>query len=446
MRRTTLPQSLLGVVGLLALASAGCGDWKTFIDEARDNGPSDPGIMTGSGGVSGGAVSCSGGVDANGVMCKRCVDASGAVVYEECSPDGTGSGGTTGTDPTATCTKITQGGPGSCKDYGIWKQYGSDTCAQQMMVLTELAPGPSCGGNSFESMTYVCCTPTPPPTNNVTCYESKDATGRPCKNCVDQYGKVVGGDCAMTAPPAQMCTTIDDGSPTSCKDLATWKAYGSDRCGQKNLTLVDLKVSAECNGGYAYVTYVCCGSGGTPPPDPVVSCGSNIDASGRVCKTCYDQFGMIISNDCPTTGGGEMCIKLVDGGPTSCKDAGTWTKYGTERCAQQNLSLKELVPQTMCAGGNYESVVYVCCGGSTSGGGTTGGSQTCVASANADGAMCETCTDQNGKVVYAKCYGGTTPQNEICDVKTNADGTQCKTCYYSDGSTVSDCPTAPPPK
>jgi hypothetical protein len=391
MRRTTVTQSLFGLVGLLALASVGCGDWKTFIDEARDNGGSPITPGTGTGGVSGGAVSCSGGVDMNGVMCKRCVDANGMVVYEECSSGGTaGSGGTTGTDPRA-CVKIEDGGPGSCKDYGIWKTYGADRCAQQMLVLTDLAPGPSCGGTSFQSMTYLCCPPTPPPADTVMCYESKDATGRPCKSCVDQNGKVVGGDCpVMAPPPAQMCIGITDGGPTSCKDPATWKSYGVDRCAQQNLALTDIKLATTCAGGYSTVTYVCCGAPGgtmpTPPPPPPLKCAESTDASGRICKTCYDQYGMVASSDCMGTG-----------------------STGT-------------------------------------GGATGGGSQTCVGSASADGAMCETCTDQNGKVVSSKCYGGPAPQNEICDVRTNADGSQCKTCYYSDGSTVSDCPTVPPAK
>jgi hypothetical protein len=57
------------------------------------------------------------------------------------------------------------------------------------------------------------------------------------------------------------CVTIDDGSSSSCKDEATWKKYGIDRCLQQNLSLTDLKLAVACTGGYSMVTYVCCGTG-----------------------------------------------------------------------------------------------------------------------------------------------------------------------------------------
>jgi hypothetical protein len=57
-----------------------------------------------------------------------------------------------------------------------------------------------------------------------------------------------------------MCISIEDGGPTSCKDPATWKRYGTDRCSQQNLQLTDVKVVVECTGGYSVVSYVCCGA------------------------------------------------------------------------------------------------------------------------------------------------------------------------------------------
>jgi len=85
----------------------------------------------------------------------------------------------------------------------------------------------------------------------------------------------------------------------------------------------------------------------------------------------------------------------MTGAPPAARTRRPWKKYGADRCAQQNLSLTDVKPQTMCAGG-YASVTYVCCG-------------------------------QGGAVIV------TPPPNEICDAQTNADGSQCKTCYYSDG-------------
>jgi len=264
-----------------------------------------------------------------------------------------------------------------------------------------------------------------------------------------------GGSGPATDPGA--CITLSDGGPTSCKDAATWMKYGAQTCAQQNLTLTDLKPVTTCAGGnYESVTYICCGSvppSDAGPPSPVITCVQTPAAGGGICQTCTDETGKIVKTDCPdgspgsggsggsggSTGtGGGACTSIDDGGPTSCKDSATWKQYGIDRCGQQNLSLIDVKPQTMCAGG-YASVTYVCCG--QGGPVIVNPPTTCETWTNADGATCEACKDANGKQVSAGCEGGTVPPNEICDVQTNADGSQCKTCYYSDGTSISSCPT-----
>ena len=124
------------------------------------------------------------------------------------------------------------------------------------------------------------------------------------------------------------------------------------------------------------------GTGGAPAnagsagaPGAAVSCKAVVNASGATCKECVDANGAIVYEACdpvPAGSGGTggsgpatnpgACLTLSDGGPTSCKDAATWMKYGAQACAQKNLTLTDLKPVTTCAGGNYESVTYVCCG------------------------------------------------------------------------------------
>ena len=172
-------------------------------------------------------------------------------------PPPTGSGGSSGGQM---CTTSEMGGSTSCKPYDLWKQYASDACTQQNLVLTGLATGTTCGDGVYQSIKLTCCAPTPSPPPPK-CTQTVDASGQVCKTCVDSVtGAVISNDCAPGSGSG-MCVTIDDGSASSCKDEATWKKYGTDRCAQQNLLLTDLKLAVACPGGYSMVTYVCCGSG-----------------------------------------------------------------------------------------------------------------------------------------------------------------------------------------
>jgi hypothetical protein len=227
------------------------------------------------------------------------------------------------------------------------------------------------------------------------------------------------------------------------------------------------------------------------------SCAAVMNADGTVCKQCVDANGAIVYESCapaPTTTGaagttgtggtgaagaagtggaaggsrGGACLKITDGGPTSCKDSATWKMYGLAACAQQNLTLTDIGWDIACPGysDHYQQVTYVCCGGCTTTVDATGvtcktctdatgavmssecsgGGGTCEASTGPDGAACKTCRDGNGKIVSAECNDGGTGATEICDVRTQADGSTCKVCWEPDGSMISTCPPDPPAK
>jgi hypothetical protein len=124
----------------------------------------EPGAMCGNGGVESmtfvccppaptpAPVTCSESTDETGRACKTCVDANGKTVSTDCNSN----------VPGMMCVNIDGGGSSSsCKPYDIWKQYGSDTCQQKNMQLTNVLTGPSCGGTNYQDVTYVCCATTP---------------------------------------------------------------------------------------------------------------------------------------------------------------------------------------------------------------------------------------------------------------------------------------------
>ena len=298
----------------------------------------EPGAMCGSGGVDSmmfvccppaptpTPVTCSESTDATGRICKTCVDANGKVVSTDCNSN----------VPGMMCVNIDGGGGStSCKPYDVWKQYGSDTCQQKNMQLTNLLTGLSCGGTSYQNVTYVCCATTP---------SGLTGTG----------GSPGGGSGGTGGASGQMCTTNRLSSGTSCRAYDFWKQDASATCTQKNLLLTSITAGPACDGGIVGVTFTCC----APPPQ----CTQTVDASGQVCKTCVDSVtGMVISNDCAPGSDSGMCVTIDDGGASSCKDEATWKTYGTDRCAQQNLLLTDLKLAVVCAGG-YSMVTYVCCG------------------------------------------------------------------------------------
>jgi hypothetical protein len=384
MRRSTLA-CFSGMAGLLAVTSSGCEDWKHVldgIDLPDTGGGTKPG--TGTAGASGGGGKCDATMGPKGETCKTCWDENGRIIHQECAgPVSTGSGGSTGTTPQM-CTKLEDGGPGSCKDASTWKRYGSDACLAQNLTLTDYALGPACDGG-YQSVTYVCCspaTPTPPP----------------------------------STPPGQMCIRIQQGDATSCKDQGTWKQSGYEACLLQKMNLTDYALGPVCDGGYQSATFVCCYTPPTPPPPPPA----------------------------PPT----MCTKIQDGGPTSCKDLGTWKQYGSDACRAQNLILTDYAPGESCDNGNYRTVTYVCCAQTPPvetppikcGESTDASGRPCKVCYDVNGKVvsgdCGTATAPMDDVM--------TPPIS-CRALTNNDGSQCKLCINADGTVAyTDCASAPP--
>lgn len=59
---------------------------------------------------------------------------------------------------------------------------------------------------------------------------------------------------------AMACYSYSAGSSSSCKPTATWKAYASDACAAKGMSLSSYTVSTPCatSGSYSYVKFTCC--------------------------------------------------------------------------------------------------------------------------------------------------------------------------------------------
>lgn len=127
-------------------------------------------------------------------------------------------------------------------------------------------------------------------------------------------------------PPPTECKSASQGGPTSCKDAGTWKAYASEACVAAGATLGDYLPYEDCgNGGTRYVKYTCCPAVPPPPPPPT------------------------------------ECTTASQGGPTSCKDVGTWKSYAYEACVAAGATLTDYSTSEDCGNGNTRYVKYTCC-------------------------------------------------------------------------------------
>jgi hypothetical protein len=267
----------------------------------------------------------------------------------------------------ASCIKIDGGGgPSSCKDAATWKQYGADACAQQNLVLSDIAYGPTCGAN-FQDATYVCCggaTGGSTGTGGLdgggatACDAYTNAAGAVCKRCVDASGVVLSDECPPPPPqPPESCTKINDGGPSSCKDAATWKQYGAAACAGMGLTLSDIAYGTPCGANYQDVVYVCCG---TAAP----TCSVDVDALGNSCTTCWDATGTVVESMCQPSG--VTCQESAGADGATCKTC----TYPDGRVLSAECS-----------------------------GGSTGGTEICDVKTNADGTTCKVCSEPDGTTI-----------------------------------------------
>ena len=89
------------------------------------------------------------------------------VKYQCCAPvpvppdpgntPGTSTPGTGATGSGGACTGGSEGGTTSCKSVATWRQYATENCARQNLVLSDIGFGESCGTDFYRYMKFVCC-------------------------------------------------------------------------------------------------------------------------------------------------------------------------------------------------------------------------------------------------------------------------------------------------
>ena len=76
-----------------------------------------------------------------------------------------------------------------------------------------------------------------------------------------------------------------------------------------------------CAGGYATVTYVCCGQGGGVVVNPPTTCETSTNAEGATCEICKDANGKQVSAGCEggTVPPNEICDVQTNADGSQCK-------------------------------------------------------------------------------------------------------------------------------
>lgn len=261
--------------------------------------------------------------------------------------------------PPSKCIDQKQGGATSCKDASTWKLEASLACEGSGLQLADYLPEEECGKDGFRYVSYTCCPkdapPPPPPPNNCIDEEQGDATsckdaytwkqnarlacessGRqlidyvPREECGPGLFRYVGYTCCPNAaPPPSSCIEQEQGSDTSCKDIATWKQNASLGCESSGLQLTDYAAREACGEGlFRYVDYTCCPKAEPPPPPPPPS----------------------------------NCVVESQGGDgASCKDPFTWKQEAAQGCASSGLVMTSYETQDQCGEELFRYVKYTCC-------------------------------------------------------------------------------------
>ena len=219
-----------------------------------------------------------------------CDDAYWLIAQAKKGGTSSGSGGGAGGQSSCTSEEVL-GGAAVCLDVGTWKQNAYFACEKAGLTLGGYVPYEACGTESYRYVKYTCCPPAPPP-----------------------------------PPPPTSCTSGTEGSPTSCKEVGTWKSHAYNACVAAGATLTEYAPYEDCgNGNTRYVKYTCCPPAPPPPPAPT------------------------------------SCTSGTEGSPTSCKDAGTWRSYAHEACVAAGATLTNYAPYEDCGNGNTRYVKYTCC-------------------------------------------------------------------------------------
>jgi hypothetical protein len=150
------------------------------------------------------------------------------------------------------------------------------------------------------------------------------------------------------------CIATGQGSPSSCKDEATWSGYAGDDCAAHGLVLDSYALVEPCGDGvYRYVKYECC-----PPPCTPTTCV----AEGANCGIIPDGCGSKL--DCGqcaagTTCGGGGTPNVCGCTPTSCEAQGKDCGIIPDGCGSK-LDCGLCAPGMTCGGGGTPNVCSAC--------------------------------------------------------------------------------------
>ena len=191
------------------------------------------------------------------------------VKYQCCAPapsvpSDPGNSGTPGTPPGTTtppgpttppapnrCADIVVAGDETtCRSQDEWKLYAYEACQAQMLSLNDYGVGGGdCAPGKTRQVKYQCCGPVPPDPGNS---GSGGGSGTP--------GSTPGtGSGGTSGTGGGSCTGGGDGSPSSCKSVATWRQYATETCTRQNLVLTDIAFGESCGTDfYRYSRFVCC--------------------------------------------------------------------------------------------------------------------------------------------------------------------------------------------
>jgi hypothetical protein len=157
-----------------------------------------------------------------------------------------------------------------CRQAGEWKDLAYAECDGQGLQLVDLKLLDDCGDGAYAHAEPLCAEPGEP---------ANEAPGGTLGMCV---GEALG-------------------DMTTCEPPEHWKMLGTEVCLMNNLTLMELNVANDCEGGASsYAKILCCGD--APPPDPQAcfqdeiwaACLPEIDVQEQVKAMC-DEKGMIPS-------------------------------------------------------------------------------------------------------------------------------------------------------
>ncbi|HRI50847.1 MAG TPA: hypothetical protein PLW65_11750, partial [Pseudomonadota bacterium] len=138
-----------------------------------------------------------------------------------------------------------------------------------------------------------------------------------------------GSSSAVQTLDGPKCATETQGGPTSCKDEATWSAYGAMACAGKGLVLKNVSFAKSCGPGlYREATYDCCTST-TPVPTPTPP---------------------------------RMCMWAPAATPPgTCLAGDAWKKEGIAFCSSHGLQLNDLKLDRPCGVSGYSAAQFECC-------------------------------------------------------------------------------------